>query len=91
MVWNFSVWSAIFLIKPLRKLEGQGRLMGIFVKMSVAKTDDEIKSLSVAFNMMLGNLRGMVKILILHFRIQIIKFSKLESKQGSDKTSSRCF
>ena len=88
MVWNFSIWSSRILIKPLRKLEEAARKTAegdIREDVPLPKTDDEIKSLSVAFNMMLGNLRGMVKILIQHFRIQIIKYSRLENKQAKQQ------
>ena len=61
MVWNFSIWSSRILIKPLRKLEEAARKAAegdIREDVPLPKTDDEIKSLSVAFNMMLGNLRA---------------------------------
>ena len=51
----------VFLIKPLRKLEEAARKAtegDIREDVPLPKTDDEIKSLSVAFNMMLGNLRA---------------------------------
>ena len=52
--------ATVFLIKPLRKLEeGKKSTEGdIREDVPLPKTDDEIKSLSVAFNMMLGNLRA---------------------------------
>ncbi len=66
VVWSgiLAYGAAIFLIKPLRKLEEAARKAAdgdIRKDVPLPKTDDEIKSLSVAFNMMLGNLRGMVK------------------------------
>lgn len=66
VVWSgiLAYGAAIFLIKPLRKLEEAARKAAegdIRENVPLPKTDDEIKSLSVAFNMMLGNLRGMVK------------------------------
>ncbi|MFK4378800.1 methyl-accepting chemotaxis protein [Bacillus sp. RC218] len=66
VVWSgiLAYGAAIFLIKPLRKLEEAARKAAegdIREDVPLPKTDDEIKSLSVAFNMMLENLRGMVK------------------------------
>jgi len=66
VVWSgiLAYGAAIFLIKPLRKLEEAARKAAegdIREDVPLPKTDDEIKSLSVAFNRMLGNLRGMVK------------------------------
>ncbi|MGN4426735.1 methyl-accepting chemotaxis protein [Bacillus cereus group sp. MYBK30-1] len=66
VVWSgiLAYGAAIFLIKPLRKLEEAARKAAdgdIREDVPLPNTDDEIKSLSVAFNMMLGNLRGMVK------------------------------
>lgn len=66
VVWSgiLAYGAAIFLIKPLRKLEEAARKAAdgdIREDVPLPKVDDEIKSLSVAFNMMLGNLRGMVK------------------------------
>jgi methyl-accepting chemotaxis protein len=66
VVWSgiLAYAAAIFLIKPLRKLEEAARKAAdgdIREDVPLPKTDDEIKSLSVAFNRMLGNLRGMVK------------------------------
>ncbi|WP_242235979.1 methyl-accepting chemotaxis protein [Bacillus cereus group sp. BfR-BA-01316] len=66
VVWSgiLAYGAAIFLIKPLRKLEEAARKAAdgdIREDVPLPKTDDEIKSLSVAFNMMLGNLRIMVK------------------------------
>ncbi|AIY73200.1 TPA: methyl-accepting chemotaxis protein [Bacillus tropicus] len=66
VVWSgiLAYGAAVFLIKPLRKLEEAARKAAegnIREDVPLPKTDDEIKSLSVAFNMMLGNLRGMVK------------------------------
>ncbi|KAB2450867.1 methyl-accepting chemotaxis protein [Bacillus sp. CH126_4D] len=66
VVWSgiLAYGAAIFLITPLRKLEEAARKAAngdIREDVPLPKTDDEIKSLSVAFNMMLGNLRGMVK------------------------------
>ncbi|MBK5426590.1 methyl-accepting chemotaxis protein [Bacillus sp. TH30] len=66
VVWSgiLAYGAAIFLIKPLRKLEEAARKAAegdIREDVPLPKTDDEIKSLSVAFNMMLGNLRDMVK------------------------------
>ncbi|TCW54406.1 methyl-accepting chemotaxis protein [Bacillus thuringiensis] len=66
VVWSgiLAYGAAIFLIKPLRKLEEAARKAAdgdIREDVPLPKTDDEIKSLSVAFNIMLGNLRGMVK------------------------------
>lgn len=66
VVWSgiLAYGATIFLIKPLRKLEEATRKAAegdIREDVPLPKTDDEIKSLSVAFNMMLGNLRGMVK------------------------------
>lgn len=66
VVWSgiLAYGAAIFLIKPLRKLEEAARKAAegdIREDVPLPKTDDEIKSLSVVFNMMLGNLRGMVK------------------------------
>nr|WP_144505224.1 methyl-accepting chemotaxis protein [Bacillus mycoides] len=66
VVWSgiLAYGAAIFLIKPLRKLEEAARKAAegdIREDVQLPKADDEIKSLSVAFNMMLGNLRVMVK------------------------------
>ncbi|HFU7088478.1 TPA: methyl-accepting chemotaxis protein [Bacillus cereus] len=66
VVWSgiLAYGAAVFLIKPLRKLEEAARKAAegnIREDVPLPKADDEIKSLSVAFNMMLGNLRGMVK------------------------------
>ncbi|MBK5472425.1 methyl-accepting chemotaxis protein [Bacillus sp. TH19] len=66
VVWSgiLAYGAAIFLIKPLRKLEEAARKAAdgdIREDVPLPKVDDEIKSLSVAFNMMLENLRGMVK------------------------------
>ncbi|WP_263704902.1 methyl-accepting chemotaxis protein, partial [Bacillus thuringiensis] len=66
VVWSgiLAYGAAVFLIKPLRKLEEAARKAAegdIREDVPLPKTDDEIKSLSVAFNRMLGNLRGMVK------------------------------
>ena len=63
VVWSgiLAYGAAIFLIKPLRKLEEAARKAAegdIREDVPLPKTDDEIKSLSVAFNMMLGNLRA---------------------------------
>ena len=96
VVWSgiLAYGAAIFLIKPLRKLEEAARKAAegdIREDVPLPKTDDEIKSLSVAFNMMLGNLRGMVKILIQHFRIQTIKYSKLENKQAKQRNKHKVF
>ena len=61
VVWSgiLAYGAAVFLIKPLRKLEEAARKAAegdIREDVPLPKTDDEIKSLSVAFNMMLGNL-----------------------------------
>lgn len=66
VVWSgiLAYGAAIFLIKTLRKLEEAARKAAegdIREDVPLPKKDDEIKSLSVAFNRMLGNLRGMVK------------------------------
>ncbi|MGG0706997.1 methyl-accepting chemotaxis protein [Bacillus paramobilis] len=66
VVWSgiLAYGAAVFLIKPLRKLEEAARKAAegdIREDVPLPKIDDEIKSLSVAFNMMLGNLRVMVK------------------------------
>ncbi|HDR7793260.1 TPA: methyl-accepting chemotaxis protein [Bacillus luti] len=66
VVWSgiLAYGAAVFLIKPLRKLEEAARKAAegdIREDVPLPKIDDEIKSLSVAFNMMLGNLRSMVK------------------------------
>ncbi|PFI47513.1 methyl-accepting chemotaxis protein [Bacillus cereus] len=66
VVWSgiLAYGAAIFLIKTLRKLEEAARKAAegdIREDVPLPKTDDEIKSLSVAFNRMLGNLRGRVK------------------------------
>ena len=96
VVWSgiLAYGATVFLIKPLRKLEEAARKAAegdIREDVPLPKTDDEIKSLSVAFNMMLGNLRGMVKILIQHFRIQTIKYSKLENKQAKQRNKHKVF
>ena len=96
VVWSgiLAYGAAVFLIKPLRKLEEAARKAAegdIREDVPLPKTDDEIKSLSVAFNMMLGNLRGMVKILIQHFRIQIIKYSRLENKQAKQRDKRKVY
>lgn len=66
VVWSgiLAYGATMFLIKPLRKLEEAARKAAegdIREDVPLPKTDDEIKSLSFAFNRMLGNLRGMVK------------------------------
>ncbi|RFU62333.1 methyl-accepting chemotaxis protein [Peribacillus glennii] len=65
------IWSAIltffaagFIIKPLQKLESvalKAALGDIGMDAEVTKSDDEIRSLGVAFNHMLFNLREMVQ------------------------------
>ncbi|EMA6343708.1 methyl-accepting chemotaxis protein [Bacillus cytotoxicus] len=65
VIWSgiLAYVAAIFLIKPLRKLEEAAHRAAegdIRENVPLPKVDDEIKSLSVAFNMMLGNLRTMV-------------------------------
>ena len=96
VVWSgiLAYGAAVFLIKPLRKLEEAARKAAegdIREDVPLPKTDDEIKSLSVAFNMMLGNLRGMVKILIQHFLIQTIKYSRLENKQEKQRDKRKVY
>ncbi|MFO1444291.1 HAMP domain-containing protein [Bacillus sp. Bva_UNVM-123] len=65
IIWSgiLAFFAAGFIIKPLQKLENmalkaaQGNIKD---DVELAKTDDEIRSLGVAFNEMLSNLRGMV-------------------------------
>lgn len=66
VIWSgiLTYFAAIFLIKPLHRLEEAAHKAAegdIRENVPLRKTDDEIRSLSVAFNMMLGNLRAMVK------------------------------
>ncbi|MEI4831777.1 methyl-accepting chemotaxis protein [Bacillus sp. FJAT-53711] len=66
VIWSgiLAYFAADFLIKPLRKLEEAAHKAAngdIREDVSLPKADDEIRSLSVAFNAMLGNLRTMVK------------------------------
>lgn len=66
VIWSgvLAYFAADFLIKPLRKLEEAAHKAAegdIREDVPLPKTDDEIRSLSVAFNTMLGNLRTMVK------------------------------
>lgn len=65
IIWSgiLAFFAAGFIIKPLQKLEqmalkaAQGNIKE---DVELAKTDDEIRSLGVAFNDMLSNLRNMV-------------------------------
>ncbi|CAM4371478.1 chemotaxis protein [Bacillus manliponensis] len=66
VIWSgiLAYFAADFLIKPLRKLEEAAHKAAegdIREDVPLPKTDDEIRSLSVAFNTMLSNLRTMVK------------------------------
>lgn len=66
VIWSgvLAYFAATFLIRPLRRLEEAAHKTAegdIRENVPLPKTDDEIRSLSVAFNMMLGNLRTMVK------------------------------
>lgn len=66
VIWSgiLAYFAADFLIKPLRKLEEAAHKAAegdIREDVPLPKTDDEIRSLSIAFNTMLSNLRTMVK------------------------------
>lgn len=66
IIWSgiLAYFAAILLIKPLHRLEEAAHKAAdgdIREDIPLPKTDDEIRSLSLAFNMMLGNLRTMVK------------------------------
>ncbi|HDR3498637.1 TPA: methyl-accepting chemotaxis protein [Bacillus toyonensis] len=87
VVWSgiLAYGAAIFLIKPLRKLEEAARKAAegdIREDVPLPKTDDEIKSLSVAFNMMLGNLRGMVKNIDTTFSYTNNQVQQIRKKTG---------
>lgn len=92
------VWSAILtffaaglIIKPLQKLENvamEAAEGNITVNADVSKSDDEIRSLGIAFNHMLHNLRGMVQSIEGNFRetnekvISISNASSLAAEQA---------
>ncbi|MEH7125538.1 methyl-accepting chemotaxis protein [Bacillus sp. JJ1532] len=94
------IWSAIlaffaagFIIKPLQKLEkmalkaAQGDIQE---DVELAKSDDEIRSLGVAFNDMLANLREMVQKIDENFREtndKVIAISK-ESSYAAEQANS---
>ncbi|RFU64263.1 methyl-accepting chemotaxis protein [Bacillus sp. V59.32b] len=92
------VWSAILtffaaglIIKPLQKLERvalEAADGNIKVNAEVSNSDDEIRSLGIAFNHMLHNLRGMVQSIEENFRetnekvISISNASSLAAEQA---------
>ncbi|CAH0345070.1 methyl-accepting chemotaxis protein [Bacillus sp. CECT 9360] len=92
------VWSAILtffaaglIIKPLQKLERvalEAADGNIKVNVEVSNSDDEIRSLGIAFNHMLRNLRGMVQSIEENFRetnekvISISNASSLAAEQA---------
>ncbi|PGB74026.1 methyl-accepting chemotaxis protein [Bacillus wiedmannii] len=94
VVWSgiLAYGAAIFLIKPLRKLEEAARKAAdgdIREDVPLPKTDDEIKSLSVAFNMMLGNLRGMVKNIDTTFSYTNNQVQQIRSQTGEATKQAR--
>ncbi|WAA12185.1 methyl-accepting chemotaxis protein [Fervidibacillus halotolerans] len=67
------IWSGIlsyivgyYFVKPIKRLERaaeEASAGNISVDVVIAKTDDEVRSLGIAFNHMLKNLRQMVKLI----------------------------
>ena len=63
LVGNSSLFCAALIVKPLQKLEVvalQAAQGDISENIELAKADNEIRSLGMAFNQMLENLRDMV-------------------------------
>nr|WP_066296757.1 methyl-accepting chemotaxis protein [Bacillus sp. FJAT-29937] len=95
IIWSalLAFFAAGFIIKPLQKLEkmalkaAQGDIQE---DVELAKSDDEIRSLGVAFNDMLANLREMVQKIDENFREtndKVIAISK-ESSYAADQANS---
>ncbi|WP_200801596.1 methyl-accepting chemotaxis protein [Bacillus sinesaloumensis] len=93
IIWSgiLAYFAASFITKPLQKLEQvaiHAANGDIREDVPVSKSDDEIRSLSVAFNKMLQNLREMVKNIEGNFEttnqkvIEITKASSLASEQA---------
>ncbi|MFX3623572.1 MAG: methyl-accepting chemotaxis protein [Ectobacillus sp.] len=66
VIWSgiLAYFAAAFLVKPLQNLEEAARKAAegdIGEDVPLPQTDDEIRSLSIAFNAMLENLRSMVQ------------------------------
>lgn len=96
VVWSgiLAYGAAVFLIKPLRKLEEAARKAAegdIREDVPLPKTDDEIKSLSVAFNMMLGNLRGMVKNIDTTFSYTNNQVQQIRNKQAKQRDKRKVY
>ncbi|WNS75286.1 methyl-accepting chemotaxis protein [Bacillus sp. DTU_2020_1000418_1_SI_GHA_SEK_038] len=95
IIWSgvLAFFAAGFIIKPLQKLEkmalkaAQGDIQE---DVELAKSDDEIRSLGVAFNDMLANLREMVQKIDENFREtneKVIAISK-ESSYAAEQANS---
>ncbi|QED49731.1 methyl-accepting chemotaxis protein [Cytobacillus dafuensis] len=93
IIWSgiLAFFAAGFIIKPLQKLEKMALKAAqgdIHEDVELAKTDDEIRSLGVAFNDMLSNLRQMVHQIDENFRetndkvIAISKESAIAAEQA---------
>ncbi|WP_313803875.1 HAMP domain-containing methyl-accepting chemotaxis protein [Cytobacillus sp.] len=95
IIWSgiLAFFAAGFIIKPLQKLEkmalkaAQGNIQE---DVELSKTDDEIRSLGIAFNDMLSNLREMVHQIDENFREtndKVIAISK-ESSFAAEQVDS---
>ena len=95
IVWSgiLAYFAASFITKPLQKLEQvaiHATNGDIREDVPVSKSDDEIRSLSLAFNKMLHNLREMVQNIEGNFEntnekvIEITKASSLASEQAEN-------
>jgi len=95
IVWSgiLAYFAASFITKPLQKLEQvaiHAANGDIREDVPVSKSDDEIRSLSLAFNKMLHNLREMVRHIEGNFEntnekvIEITKASSLASEQAEN-------
>lgn len=95
IIWSgiLAFFAAGFIIKPLQKLEQMALKAAqgdIHEDVELAKTDDEIRSLGVAFNEMLSNLREMVQKIDENFREtneKVIAISK-ESSFAAEQSNS---
>ena len=73
ITWSgiLAFFAAILIIKPLQKLEKaaiKAASGDISVEVDIPKVDNEIRSLAVAFNQMLSNIRHMVQSIDENFR-----------------------
>ncbi|MFS0862990.1 methyl-accepting chemotaxis protein [Fredinandcohnia sp. 179-A 10B2 NHS] len=95
IIWSgiLAYFAALFITKPLQKLEQVAMKAAngnIREDVPVSKSDDEIRSLSLAFNQMLHNLRDMVQNIEANFDntnqkvIEITKASSLASEQSNN-------